>query len=245
MKPTRRGTPAIPRRTIGYVRVSTEDQAAHGVSIEAQEARIRAFALATDRTLDEVIVDHGISAKTLVRPGIARVLAGVKGRTIGTVIVLKLDRLTRSIRDLGELLDVFTKADAALVSVGESLDTQSAAGRMVINMLGVVAQWEREATAERTVFALAHKRSQRKAYGHTPFGWRRIDDDLRPDDAEQGALGHIVGMRAAGASYAKIGAWLTLQGHKPAQGARVWHSASVRKLLLSKMATETEPVVAA
>jgi site-specific DNA recombinase len=237
LKRKRRSAPQA-RTTIGYVRVSTEDQAASGVSIEAQEARIRAFALATDRALDEIVIDHGISAKTLVRPGITRVLAGVKSGAIGTVIVLKLDRLTRSIRDLGELLDVFAKADAALVSVGESLDTQSAAGRMVINMLGVVAQWEREATAERTVFALAHKRSQRKAYGHTPFGWRRVGDDLVMQPDEQRALAQIIAMHAAGDSYAKLGAWLQAHSHRPAQGAAVWHSASVRKLILSKMATE-------
>ena len=224
--------------TVGYVRVSSDDQAQHGVSLEAQEARIRAFAVATARSLDEVIIDAGISAKTLVRPGMARIIEGVKNGTIGTVIVLKLDRMTRSIRDLGDLLEVFKKADAALVSVGESLDTQSAAGRMVINMLGVVSQWEREAIAERTAFALAHKRSQRKVYGHAAFGYRRTGNDLVRDESEQEALQHIVRMHNAGESYRSLGAWLTANGHKPAQGASVWHAASVRKLLLSRINAE-------
>jgi site-specific DNA recombinase len=224
--------------TVGYVRVSSEDQAQHGVSLEAQEARIRAFAVATARSLDEVIVDAGVSAKTLVRPGMARVLEGVGKGTIGTVIVLKLDRMTRSIRDLGDLLEAFKRADAALVSVGESLDTQSAAGRMVINMLGVVSQWEREAIAERTAFALSHKRSQRKVYGHVAFGYRRIGDDLIPDESQQEALQHIVRMHNAGESYRSLGAWLAANGHKPAQGATLWHAASVRKLLLSRMNEE-------
>jgi site-specific DNA recombinase len=233
-----RGSVPQEKVTVGYVRVSTEDQSVNGVSLDAQEARIRAFAVATARSLDEVIVHSGVSAKTLARPGMARVLEGVRNGTIGTVIVLKLDRMTRSIRDLGDLLEAFKKADTALVSVGESLDTQSAAGRMVINMLGVVSQWEREAIAERTAFALSHKRSQRKVYGHAAFGYRRLGDDLVPDEVEQEALQHIVAMHKAGESYRSLAAWLTANGHKPAQGAREWHAASVRKLLLSRMNEE-------
>jgi len=231
----RKRSVAVQKMTVGYARVSSEDQAMKGVSLEAQEARIKAFALATDRALDEVIIDAGISAKTLVRPGIQKILEGIRNGTIGTVIVLKLDRITRSIRDLGDLLDIFKKADAALVSVGESLDTQSAAGRMVINMLGVVSQWEREAIAERTAFALSHKRTQRKVYGPVAFGYRRTGSDLVPEESEQQALQHIVAMHKEGSSYRDVAAWLTTEGFLPAQGAKVWHAASVRKLLLSRM----------
>src|SRR5579872_6327967 len=138
------------RKTVAYARVSTEDQLRHGVSIEAQESRLRAFALGTDRKLSEVIIDEGQSAKTLARPGLRRILEGVRRREIGAVLVLKLDRLTRSVRDLGELLALFSRTDTALVSVSESLDTASAAGRLMVNVLGSVAQWEREAIAERT-----------------------------------------------------------------------------------------------
>lgn len=136
------------RTVVGYCRVSTEDQATNGVSLAAQRARIEAFALAMGHELDEIVVDEGQSAKTLLRTGLAEILSGVRSGAIGTLIVLKLDRLTRSTRDLAELLDLFARADASLISASESLDTKTAAGRMVVNMLGVVAQWEREAIGD-------------------------------------------------------------------------------------------------
>jgi DNA invertase Pin-like site-specific DNA recombinase len=148
----------IDRKTIGYARVSLTEQARDGVSLPAQEERLRAYALATARDLVEIVVDDGQSAKTLCRPGLQRILTAVTNGVISSIVVLKLDRLTRSVRDLSELLDLFARHDTALISVSESLDTASAAGRLMVNVLGSVGQWEREAISERTAFALAHKR---------------------------------------------------------------------------------------
>ena len=126
------------------------------------------------------------------------------------------------------------------MSVSESIDTGSAAGRMITNLLGVLAQFERQQIGERTAFALAHKRSRRDAYGRVPFGWRRNGDTLEADDAEQQALRQIRLMEAEGQSYRKIAGWLTAHGFKPKQGASVWHPASVRSILLSKMNLEAQ-----
>jgi len=226
------------RRVVGYVRVSTEDQAREGVSLGAQEARLRAFCEGTGRVLDEIVADAGKSAKDTSRAGLQGILDGVRGGGIGTVLVLKLDRLTRSIRDLADLLDLFSKSDVSFVSVQESLDTGSAAGRMITNLLGVLAQFEREQIAERTSFALAHKRRNGRVYGRTPFGFSREGDSLVPVREEQHALAHIRQMDASGSSYRKIGAWLTENGFRPKGGASVWHAASVRRLLLSKIVSD-------
>src|SRR4051812_24650729 len=94
-------------RAIGYVRVSTDKQADFGVSLEAQAAKVRAMAEVQDSTLLEVISDAGASAKNLQRPGLERLLALVDGRAVDVVIVAKLDRLTRSVRDLADLLERF------------------------------------------------------------------------------------------------------------------------------------------
>lgn len=127
------------RICVGYVRVSTEEQAVGGVSLAAQEERVRAFAVATGRTLDSVIVDAGESAKSLRRPGMVSVLDGIRSCRIDTVIILKLDRLTRSVRDLADLLDLFECKKVALVSVSESLDTSTAGGRLMLNLLASVS----------------------------------------------------------------------------------------------------------
>lgn len=227
----------IARTTVAYIRVSTEDQATTGVSLDAQEARIAGYALAVGYQVDRVIREAGISAKTLQRPGVDEILAGIRSGAIERVIVLKLDRITRSTRDLADLLETFAKADAALISVSENLDTSSAAGRMVVNMLGVVAQWEREAIAERTATALGHKRATARVYGPTPFGYRRDGAALVPIPDEQAALDEAIRLDHAGVSFRAIGRALTDRGMRPHRGT-AWHASSVRAMLRSKMVVE-------
>ncbi len=237
MKPRSSKVVQANRRTVAYVRVSTEEQATTGVSLAAQDARIRAYALAMDFEVSEVIQDAGASAKTLQRPGIAVLLDAVRAGDVERVIILKLDRITRSTRDLAELLDTFAKADAALVSVSESLDTKSAAGRLVVNMLGVVAQWEREAIGERTGTALTHKRATSQSYSPTPFGYRRDGNTLVPVPEEQEALAEAIQLDRAGVSFRAIGRALTARGAVPHRGT-AWHASSVRAMLRSKMVVE-------
>jgi site-specific DNA recombinase len=226
------------RITVGYCRVSTDEQSREGVSLEAQQARIRAYALATGRELSDVIVDAGESAKTLQRPGMQRILAGVRSGEIGAVVALKLDRLTRSVRDLADLLDLFAKKDVALVLVSESIDTATAIGRMIANLMASVSQWEREAIGERTAFALEHLRHDRRPYGKTPFGYRRDGDRLIMDPVQQSALAEARRMADAGAKLREIGAMLTAQGIMPPHGGQKWYASSVRSILRSKMAVD-------
>jgi site-specific DNA recombinase len=134
---------------IGYLRVSTEGQAEKGVSLESQEKKIRAMAEVQGAELIEIISDGGESAKSLARPGMARLLALVDAGKVDTVIIAKLDRLTRSVKDLAELLERFERKNVSLVSVAESLDTRTAAGRLVLNVMASVSQWERETIGER------------------------------------------------------------------------------------------------
>jgi site-specific DNA recombinase len=217
------------RQTIGYVRASTDDQT---ITIDAQEARIAAYCVAMGWPLSEVIRDPGRSAKSLERPGMGKVLDAVRRGEVERVIVSKLDRLTRSTRDLSDLLDLFAKTNTALVSIGETLDSSTASGRMVVNMLGVVSQWEREAIGERTASALAHKRSQGQAYGRTPFGFQRNGDALVAHPHHQAIKAEAVRMDRAGHSFREIGSFLT------AQTQRVWGPSTVRAMLRSKMAQE-------
>ena len=191
-----------PMKTIGYVRVSTDRQADTGVSLEAQEAKIRAMATVRGAELADVIVDGGESAKDLNRPGVQRLLALVNGGKADAVIVAKLDWLTRSVKDLCGLLELFEKRKVALISVAESLDTSSAAGRLVITIMGAVSQWEREAIGERTRDALRHKRSQGQRVGNIAFGSRLAADGehLEPEPTEQAALAEICRLRGEGAT---------------------------------------------
>ena len=155
---------------------TTDKQAERGISLEAQAEKIRAMALVQGAELSEIIVESGESAKSLNRPGMAKLLAMVEEGEVKAVIVAKLDRLTRSVKDLCELLERFEKRGVALVSVAESLDTGSAAGRLVITIMGAVSQREREAIGERTRDALRHKRGNGERVGNIGFGYRLLPD---------------------------------------------------------------------
>src|SRR4051794_33514412 len=155
-----------PKAVIGYCRVSTDKQADKGVSLEAQVAKIQAMAVVQGAEVAEVLTDAGESAKSLQRPAMVRLLAMVDAGEVQTVIIAKLDRLTRSVKDLAELLERFQRKGVSLVSVAESLDTGSAAGRLVLNIMVSVSQWEREAIGERTATALRFKRANRRVFNH-------------------------------------------------------------------------------
>jgi len=201
-------------RTIGYVRVSTDEQADHGVSLEAQEAKIRAMAVVQGAEIVDLIIDGGESGKNLDRPGMERLPALVEERKVDTVIIAKLDPLTRSVKDLAELLERFQRRGVSLVSVGESLDTGSAAGRLVINIMTAVSQWEREAIGERTRYAMNHKRSNGERVGNIAYGYRLAADSrrLEPDPAEQAVPTAIRDLRARRCTLRGIAAELNARG---------------------------------
>ncbi len=207
-------------KAIGYVRVSTEKQADFGVSLEAQTEKVRAMAVVQGAELAEVIVDAGESAKSLNRPGMALLLSLVDAGAVDTVIIAKLDRLTRSVADLAELLKRFERRGVCLVSVADSLDTRTAAGRLVLNIMTSVSQWEREAIGERTRDAMRHKRANGERVGTVPFGYRAAADGLHleADPAEQGILCRIRELKAAGHTTRRIADELNRQGFTTRRG---------------------------
>lgn len=221
-------------RIIGYTRVSTDKQAGSGVSLEEQQAKIRAMAVVNGGELLEIIVDAGESAKTLDRPGMKRLLALVDARKVDVVIIAKLDRITRSVKDLSELLERFKRRDVALVSVAESLDTSSAAGRLVLNIMASVSQWEREAISERTKSAIHFKRANHKVFSQAPYGWAVAGKDLVPVEAEQAIIQRIYQLRDAGKKLQAIAGELNRAGIRTKTGSD-WYPSSVRNVLVNSM----------
>jgi DNA invertase Pin-like site-specific DNA recombinase len=216
---------------IGYVRVSTDRQADQGVSLAAQTARVRAMATVQGAELLDVVVDSE-SAKSVNRPGMQRVLGLVNEGKVQVVIVAKLDRLTRSVKDLCGLLELFEKRGIALISVAESLDTSSAAGRLVITIMGAVSQWEREAIGERTREALRHKRSCGERVGNIPFGYRLAADGqhLEPEPAEQALIAEIRTLRLRRRTLREIAAALNEQLHRTRRGSP-WRHQHVARVI--------------
>lgn len=229
-------------KVIGYIRVSSKEQVEDGVSLDAQRAKLQAYALAMDLELVAMEEDAGISAKTISgRPGLMRTLALLESGAAEGVLVVKLDRLTRSVRDLGDLVERYFAREFSLLSVSDSIDTRTAAGRLILNVLTSVAQWEREATGERTRDALGHLRTEGVHIGGVPLGWDRtdeIDDEGRRrwivNDAEQLVLQRIRALRDQGCSYRAVAAALTAEGVATKRGGR-WAAATVRKALNARI----------
>lgn len=208
-------------RAVGYLRVSTDEQAERGVSLAAQRAKVEAYAGLYQLELVEVVVDAGVSAKSLDRPGLRRALAMLQAGEAAALVVLKLDRLTRSVRDLGELLDrQFGNGGAALLSVAENLDTRSAVGRMVLNIMASVAQWERESICERTKTVLDHKRTLGHRTGSIPYGLRVGADGctLEAHPGEQAIILRARQLRS-GRSLSQISAALEAEGMVSRKGS--------------------------
>lgn len=221
-------------RVIGYVRVSTEEQARDGVSLSSQEERIRGYCGLYGLTLVAVVRDEGVSAKNLDRPALRGALAALREGSAAGIVVAKLDRLTRSVRDLGELLEGYfgERAGKLLFSVGDQIDTTKAAGRLVLNVLMSVAQWERETIVERTRDAMQHKRSKGERVGTVPYGYTVGPDGktLEACAAERHAIEFIRGLRAKGDSVRQIVAALNESGIASRSG-RPWGTSSVAAII--------------
>src|SRR5258706_9687992 len=229
-------------KTIGYVRVSTDRQAERGISLEAQEAKIRAMATVQGADLIDVIVDGGESAKSLNRPGLQRLMALVNAGKVQAVVVAKLDRLTRSVKDLCGLLELFEKRKVALISVAEALDTGSAAGRLVITIMGAVSQWEREAIGERTRDGMRHKKSNGERVGNIEYGFRLATDGehLEPDPQEQTVLTTIRDLRAKRCTLRGIAAELNARGWRTRRSS-AWRLEHVARIVGRRKSDAKKP----
>lgn len=233
-------------RVVGYIRVSTEEQAAEGVSLPCQREKLRLYCDLHGLELVEVIADEGASGKNLDRPGIRRVLELLDGNAIDGLLITKLDRLTRSLTDWGAMIDDYfdERGRKKLFSVQDHIDTSTATGRMMINIILTFAQWEREVNAERTTDALRSKIARGERCGKVRYGhdldWSGPRNDrerpvmLSTNDHEQRGLALMTSLRAEGSTYRQIARALQTAGFRTKEGHASWHPDSVRKILLKR-----------
>jgi site-specific DNA recombinase len=221
-------------RVVGYVRVSTEEQSKEGVSLGAQAEKVRLYAALHSLDLAEVVTDAGVSARTLDRPGLARVLAMLEAGEVAGLIVYKLDRLTRSLGDWSHLIDRHfgEKAGRSLMSVSESIDTRTAGGRMVLNIMMTVAQWERETIVERTQAAMSYKKARGERVGAVPYGFRLADDgrNLETDPAEAELVAEVIRLKSLDWPLRRIAEDLQGRG-VPTKSGRPWSHGMVQTIL--------------
>jgi DNA invertase Pin-like site-specific DNA recombinase len=203
------------RGVVGYLRVSTEEQADSGAGLAAQEAAIRAECDRRELPLLTVHTDAGVSGKSLVRPALTAALADLDAGHGDVLMVAKLDRLTRSVHDASGLMQRSEKSGWGLVALDAPVDTTTPAGRAMAQILNVFAELERRLIGERTKAALAVKRDQGVVLG-------------RPRSLPDKVVARIRKERDAGRTWTAIAEGLNHDRVPTAQGGLRWYPATVR-----------------
>lgn len=233
------------KRVAIYCRVSTMEQQRDGASLQVQERKCRAYAELHDLEIADVLIDAAQSAKDLNRPGMEQLREAVAAGAVDGVVIFKLDRLSRSVVDFGLLLRELDAAGVALMSVRDQLDTSSAAGRLVVNVMLSVSQWERETVGERTRDVLSDIRARGFHVGAIPSGYRRVEHEgagclLEPTDYYPTvAFAHA--LRSRGMSLRQAAHSLDAEGHRTPTGSTTWHPTTVSMLLRSPLLADLEP----
>ena len=220
-------------KAIGYIRVSTTEQASEGVSLEAQRAKIAAWAVANDYELVAIHEDAGITGTSMEkRAGLQAAIAATgKGMAL---VAYSISRLARSTADMLEIASGLEKKGADLVSLTEKIDTTTAAGRMVFRMLAVLSEFERDIISERTTTALAHKKAQGQVYSALPLGYANADGKLVPIDEELLVVAEIRDMRGQGKTLRDIADDLNQRGIVGKRGGK-YHASTIKAVLANSL----------
>jgi len=220
-----------------YVRVSTEEQAQEGYSIRGQAEKLKAYAMLKEWDIYNIYSDEGISGKNIVdRPAINRLIEDIKKGKVNNVLVFKVDRLTRSTRNLIELVDLFEECDCVFNSLTESIDTDTPSGRMFLKIIGIFAEFERENLASRLKLGFERKVKEGYtlarnsiSYGYTRKKGQKIQE-VQPEEAR--IVREIFAMYLDdNMPMNRIATTLKKRGIKTKQGTPMWRVATIKRML--------------
>ena len=216
-----------------YIRVSTEDQAREGFSLSEQEKRLRAMCEYKGYEIYKVYEDAGISAKTgNTRPAFEELLEDIKDKKCNTIVVLKLDRLTRSVFDWEKIIRFLEENNAYLDCANDDINTTNANGKMISRILTSVSQNEIERTSERTKIGLAGAIKEGHIPHKAPFGYKRVDKILVPDESTKDDIIRIFNLYHEGNSYQTIS---NIYNKEKVMGKTNWKDSTILKILSNEI----------
>ncbi|WP_134685940.1 recombinase family protein [Brevibacillus migulae] len=219
------------KRAALYIRVSTEEQAKDGFSIAAQREKLSWYASSQDWLIVDHYIDEGYSAKDLDRPALQRMLHDIRRQKIDIVLVYRLDRLTRSVLDLYQLLEEWERVQVSFRSCTEVYDTTTAIGRLFITLVAALAQWERENLAERVKLGMEQMAlEEKRPGGPPPYGYRLHEGSLRINPQEAEVVRKIFSLHEIGKSLSDIAQVLNDQQLPSRTGAR-WSATTLSHML--------------
>ncbi len=218
-----------------YIRVSTDEQAQHGFSLKAQKEKLLNWAQIKDWQVISIYEDKGISGKDIIhRPAINKMINDIKNNLIKNVLVFKIDRLTRSTKDLIYLIELFNNYKCSFNSLTESIDTSSATGRMFIKIIGIFAEFERENLIERVKLGIAKKvKDGYSICSNTPsFGYYKKKGDkilyIKKDEVK--IVNLIFDLYLQDYNFLKIAKYLNLR-KIPTKKNKLWTAKTVKLVL--------------
>jgi len=217
---------------IGYCRVSTDEQ---GVSLADQREKINTYAKMLSLNLIETIVDEGVSGTVPMskRDGGQKLLDMLSNGSAGHVIAIRLDRLFRSNLDALTCVSAWDRVGVALSLIdfgGQTLNTSTATGRMMLSMMAAFAQFERDLISERTSAALQHKRRNGDAYTRDVLGYDKANGRMVANANEQKIVADIHRWRRKGLSMDKIAKRLNAAGVVGKRNGR-FYASTVKAIL--------------
>ena len=217
-----------------YIRVSTEDQAREGFSLGEQEEKLLALCKFKDLEVYKVYKDAGISAKDMEhRPQFQEMLKDMKDGKINYIVAYKLDRITRSVRDLEELISVLEQYNCFLLCDRDDVNTSTANGRFFVRMLTVLSQLEIEIVSERTKFGLNGAIKSGHIPGQRPFGYKSADDKkMIIDNATRPYVEKIFDLYLEGKSFQQIANYFEENNIYP---KKKWKDTTIQKIIDNKI----------
>ena len=216
-----------------YIRVSTEDQAREGFSLPEQEKRLRAMCEYKGYEIYKVYKDAGISAKTgNKRPAFEDLLQDIKDKKCNTIVVLKLDRLTRSVYDWENIIKFLEENNAYLDCANDDINTTNANGKMISRILMSVSQQEIERTSERTKVGLSGAIKAGHIPARAPLGYKHVDRLLVPDPLTKDIIIRIFNLYFEGCTYFKIA---KIYNDEKVLGKTNWRDTTILKIISNEI----------
>ena len=191
-------------KTLGYIRVSGKKQRDDGLSLGVQENMIRDYCKMFDLDLIDVKCDTVSGKNIKKRPALKQILELVSKGKVADLVIVKLDRLARNVRQTYEIAELLKTNNCNLHAVTDKIDTSTAMGKAFFGITAVFAEMERELIAERTKIVLDGKRANGEVIGTIPYGYKREGEKLAVNNDEQQVIARIKDLRSQGLSFAKI-----------------------------------------
>lgn len=174
-----------------YIRVSTQDQAQHGFSLDAQEDSLQNYAKALGYEIFKIYKEEGKSAKNLNRPEMQNLLKDAESKKFQAIFIYKLDRFSRSLKDLILTIDKLKEWGVDFISLQDKIETASASGKLMFQIIGAFAEFERNIIGDRTTFGMERKAKEGGFITKAPLGYKLVNKQLLIDESQKDKIKSI------------------------------------------------------